>query len=236
MAPAWFGPVRHPPRKATVGHVEVAPVLLHQQVRGRLRDAEERVHRNVDRHRRVDAVEVAVVLGQLEARLQLDERQAVRRVAVHLVRRREDERRVGRVGARRLEQVECAVRVDGEVGLGVGRGPVVRGLRGRVDDELDRLRARSKSRSGLRRRRECRRRATETRGRSRPIARSSWLVDASGPKKRSAHVVLEPDHVVAGLDEVLDGLRADQAAGAGDDRGRHVSLRQRALRRRARCR
>src|SRR3712207_8571923 len=43
--------------------------------------SEQRVHRAVDRHRRVDAAEVGVLLGQLEPLLELDERQAVRRVA-----------------------------------------------------------------------------------------------------------------------------------------------------------
>ena len=118
-------------------HVEVAAVLLHQQVGGRLRDAEQRVGGAVDRHRRVDAAVVAVVLRQLQPRLELHQRQPVGRVAVDLVGRGEDEGRVGAVLARRLEQVERAVGVDAEVGLRVARGPVVRGLRGGVDDQLD---------------------------------------------------------------------------------------------------
>ena len=38
------------------------------------------------------------------------------------------------------------------------------------------------------------------------------------PEEARAHVVLEADHAVARLHEVLDGLGADQAARAGDDR------------------
>ena len=48
-------------------------------------------------------------------------------------------------------------------------------------------------------------------------------VDAAGPKKRGAHVVLEPDHVEAAPDEVRDRLRADQAARARDERDRHAA-------------
>ena len=81
--------------------------------------------------------EVGVILGQLQAALELDQRQRVGRVAVDLVRRAEHERRAVGVASRRLQQVERAERVDLEVGVRVGRGPVVRRLRGRVDHELD---------------------------------------------------------------------------------------------------
>ena len=129
-------------------HVEVAPVLLDEQVGRGLRGSEERVEALVDRHRDRDAVVVLVVLGKLEPRLELLERQEVRPVAVDLVRRREDERRVGLVPARRLEQVERAVRVDGEVGQRLRRRPVVRGLRGGVDRRArGRARCSAKSRS-----------------------------------------------------------------------------------------
>src|SRR5207253_10236746 len=49
--------------------------------------AEERVRRAVDRHRRVDPTEPAVVAGQLEPLLLLDERELVREVAVDLDRK-----------------------------------------------------------------------------------------------------------------------------------------------------
>ena len=88
--------------KADGRHVEVAPVLLHEQVGRGLRDAEQAVRAEVDRHLEVDAAVPAVVLGQLQARLELDQRQDVRPVAVDLVRAGEDERRVGRVLARGL--------------------------------------------------------------------------------------------------------------------------------------
>ena len=117
------------------GHLEVAPVLLDQQVGRGLRDAEERVRALVDRHLQVDAAVPAMVLGQLEPGLMLDEWQRVGPVAVDLVRRGEDEGRVGGVGARGLQQVEGAGRVDGEVGVRLARRPVVRRLRGGVDDD-----------------------------------------------------------------------------------------------------
>src|SRR5690606_9865390 len=75
---------------------------------------------------------------ELPARLQLDEREFVRPVAVDLVRRGEDEDRVRTVPAKSLQQVERAGRVDVEVRERLARGPIVRGLSGRVDDQLDR--------------------------------------------------------------------------------------------------
>ncbi len=123
--------------EADGGHVEVTPVLLHEQIRGRLGDAEERVGALVDRHRRVDAPVVTVILWKLQPLGQLHQRQLVGHIAVDLVRRAEHERRVRRVLARRLQQVQRPVRVDAEVRLRVGRRPVVRGLRSGVDHELD---------------------------------------------------------------------------------------------------
>ena len=74
-------------------------------------------------------------IGVVVARLELDEIELVRRVAVHLVRGEEDERRLRTVRARRLEQVQRPCRVDLEVVEGPSRGQVVRRLRGAVDDE-----------------------------------------------------------------------------------------------------
>jgi hypothetical protein len=74
-----------------------------------------------------------VVVRQLKPGGQFDQRQMVRRVPVDLVGRGEDEGRLRLDAAGGLEQVERAVRVHTEVGLRVGRGPVVRGLRGGVD-------------------------------------------------------------------------------------------------------
>jgi len=95
--------------------VEVAPVLLDQQVRRRLGDTEEGVRGAVDRHRRVDAGVVAMVHGQLEPALALLERQPVGRVPIDLVRGTEDERRLGRHPSGRLEQIEGSGGVDGEI-------------------------------------------------------------------------------------------------------------------------
>ena len=85
------GPRQAAAAEADGGHVEVAAVLLDEQVRGHLRDAEQRVGRAVDRHRRVDAAVVVVIRRQLQARVQLEQRQSFGQVAVDLVRRAEDE-------------------------------------------------------------------------------------------------------------------------------------------------
>ena len=204
-------------------HVEVAAVLLHEQVGGGLRDAEQRVRRAVDRHRGRDAVVVLVLARQLEPLLVLLERQEVGRVAVDLVGRAEHERRVDRVRARRLEQVERAVGVDAEVGLGLLGRPVVRGLRGGVHDQLDLAGVLGEdARDGvgvadvdLLVHELVRQPLLQHLGHA---ARRGLLAEEAG-----AHVVLEADDRVAALGEVDDGLGADQAAGAGDDGDGHES-------------
>ena len=62
----------------------------------------------------------------------------------------------GQCVARRLEQVEGAVGVDAEVGLRLARRPVVRRLRGGVDDDLDRAARARRTAARRRRRRGCR--------------------------------------------------------------------------------
>ena len=204
-------------------HPEVAPVLLHHEVGRGLRDAEQRVGRAVERHRGVDALEVAMVLGQLEARLALDQRQPVRAVAVELVGGDEDERRIRAVRADRLEQIEGPPGVHREVRLRLARGPVVRGLGGGVDDELDGPAVLGE---------EARDRVLVAdvdlqRAEVGELA-AQGLGDVRGRSLRAeeagAHVVLDPDDVVALGDQAAHRLGADEAAGSGDDRDRHAGL------------
>ncbi len=220
--PAWLGPVRQPPRKQTVAQAEVAPVLLHEQVGGRLGDAEQRVGAVVDRHRRVDPLVVDVVLGQLQALLELHQRQRVGRVAVHLVGRAVHERRAVGVAAGRLEQVERPERVDLEVDVRVRCRPVVGRLRGRVDHQLDRVGVLGEhALDGIAIADVDRQRAKRV-----GVAREQRVGDARGrgvgPEQLRAHVVLEADHLESELDEASDRLRADQPARAGDDRRGHA--------------
>ena len=70
------------------------------------------------------------------ARLELDQRELVRRVAIDLVRAHEDERRLGAAAPGRLEQVQRADRVDVEVVERPILGQVVGRLGGAVDDQI----------------------------------------------------------------------------------------------------
>ncbi len=167
-------------------HAEVAAVLLDEQVGRGLGDAEQRVRRGIYRHRRVDPAKVAVVRRKLEPVAGLDQRQLIRQVAIHLVRRAEDERGRRRMAARRLEQVQRPVGVDREVGLRIRRGPVVRRLRRGVDHELERAAAARRTRGRRHRRRGCRSRANGTSRRACGSSRSVvCAVDADGPKNRA---------------------------------------------------
>ena len=118
------------------------------------------------------------------------------------------------------QKVERAVGVDGEVGVRVRGRPVVRGLRGGVDDQLDRAPVAREERVD-------------------PLAVAdvhllpAEVLDLGGETVRGgrggglgaeevgAHVVLDADHVEALLGEEAHRLRADEAARAGDDRDRH---------------
>ena len=190
---------------------EVPAILLHQHVGRDLRRAEQRVRRLVDAHRLVDAVGKRVTRVDLPARLLLDERQMVRRVAVHLVGRREHEHGVGAVSPARLEQVEGARRVDAEVRERIARGPIVRGLRGRVDDDANAVAV-----------------AVEQRHQRIGVADVDRLVDvpATMPslefallpgsrgvvaKEPATHVVVDADDVEPAGDEAIDRFRADKA-------------------------
>ena len=130
---------------------------------------------------------------------------------------------VGAVGAGGLEQVEGAVGVDAEVGLGVAGGPVVGGLGGGVDDQLDLARVLAED--------------AVDRGTVADVgvlpAELGVLGDQAlghmrgrglGPEEAGPHVVLDADDVEALGDEVLDGLGADQTPGPSDDRNRHSRL------------
>ena len=106
--------------------------------------------------------------------------------------------------ARCVEQVERAVGVDGEVGLGIRGGPIVRRLCGSVDHDLERASDLAEDAFDrplvpdidLYRPERVPKRAGETlRGLS---GRSV------GTKEPGPHVVLEADDVVASLDETLN--------------------------------
>ena len=95
-------------------HAEVAPVLLHHHVGRNLGGAKHAVQACVDPAVFADSVHILwprVVVPCLE----LHERQLVGRVTVHLVGAHVDERRLGTMLTRGLEQVKRAGRVDIEV-------------------------------------------------------------------------------------------------------------------------
>jgi hypothetical protein len=81
--------------------------------------------------------EIAAVLldEHVQARLELDERELVGGVAVDLVRREEDERRLEAAPAGGLQEIERADGVHVEVVEEELRGQIVRRLRGAVDDQ-----------------------------------------------------------------------------------------------------
>jgi hypothetical protein len=57
--------------------------------------------------------------------LEFAQRQTVWRIAVDFVRRRENERRLGRKHSRSFEQIQRTVGVHGKISLRISRSPVV---------------------------------------------------------------------------------------------------------------
>jgi hypothetical protein len=109
------------------------------------------------------------------------------------------------VTARGLQEVEGAVGVDREVGGRIGRRPVVRRLRGGVDDDLQRPRVLAKDgvdRLGVA---DVDGPRVELR-----IALGQGIGHREGrggrPEELRPHVVVDPHDVVSSFDEVSDRL------------------------------
>src|SRR5205085_475858 len=74
---------------------------------------------------------------ELPARFQLDQGQRIRRVAVDLVGRGEDEGRLGAKQAGRFQYYQRALRVDRKVRQRFTRRPIMARLRGGMNDQRD---------------------------------------------------------------------------------------------------
>ena len=160
-----------------------------------------------------------MVLGNFPALFQLDEWQTVRRVAVDFIRAREEEDGLGAVLPGGFEEVHRAEGVDTEVNQGRARGPIVRGLRGGMDDDLHGTAELAKERRNALR-----------------IADIEWAVPVAGKlagqllargcgrgagtEEFGPHVIVDADDIEAFRGESAAGLGTDQSGGAGDD-GNH---------------
>ena len=104
---------------------KIISVFLHQHIGGDFRCAEQRVLGLVNAHRFRNAGFVFVTGFDFPALFQFDERQAVRRVPVNLVRGSENEDRFGAELAGGFEQVERGGGVDAEIRVRITGRPVV---------------------------------------------------------------------------------------------------------------
>src|SRR6185437_11779857 len=91
----------------------------------------------IDRHGLRNSLCVRMRWIDLPAGIQLDERQKIGCVSIDFVRRHVNEHCFWAVAARGLEQSGSSICVDGEVGDGIGGCPIVRGLRCRMNNEID---------------------------------------------------------------------------------------------------
>ena len=116
-------------------HAEIISVFLNQHISGDFACAEKRMFRLVNAHRFGNARLIFVAGFDFPALLQFDQRQAVRRIAIYLIRGGEDEDRFGTKLARGFQQVQRADGVDAKIRVRVARRPIMGRLRGRMDDE-----------------------------------------------------------------------------------------------------
>ena len=117
------------------GHVEIATVFLHHDIRRNFGGAEEGVFRLVDREGFGDAVLVGEIVV-IPARVEFAERDGIWPVAVNLVCGHVDERRLGTGLAGGFEEVQRADSVGVEVIKRNRSRAVVRGLCGGMDDDI----------------------------------------------------------------------------------------------------
>src|SRR6476660_3588882 len=104
-------------------HAEITPIFLNENERADLGRAKERMLRVSDAHRFGNAGLVFVARLDFPAFLQLAQRKAIGCVAIDLVRGSKDEWRLRRKLSRGLQEIQCAVRVDSEIGLRIARCP-----------------------------------------------------------------------------------------------------------------
>src|SRR5438270_13364130 len=94
------------------------------------------MRRAIDAHLLRDSRLIFVAGFNLPTFLQLTEWQTIRRIAVNLICRQEDEWGFRTKFSGGLEQIERAVGVHREISLRIARRPIVRRLRSRVDDSV----------------------------------------------------------------------------------------------------
>ena len=117
------------------GHVEIASVFLHHDIRRDFGGAEEGVFRLVDRKGFGDAVLVGGIVV-IPTRVEFAQSDGIWAIAVNFVRGHVDERRLGAGLPCGFEEVQRADGIGVEV-VKWNRGcAVVRGLRGGVDDDV----------------------------------------------------------------------------------------------------
>ena len=121
--------------QAAGGHVEIAAVLLHHNVAGHFGSAEKGMLALVDGKIFGDAVCERGV-GIIPAGFELLERDTIGTVAVDLVGGHVDKRRFGTGPPRRFQHVQRAQGIHLKIQKRNGGGAVVRGLGGRVHDQV----------------------------------------------------------------------------------------------------
>ena len=206
--------------QAAGGHVEIASVFLHHDIRRDFGCAEEGVLRLVDREGFGDAVFVGGIVI-IPARVEFAQSDGIWPIAVNFVRGHVDERRLGAGLAGGFKEVQCADGVGVEVVKRNRRCAVMRGLRGGVDDDVG-LNFCNEVENTL------------------PVADVEFVVGeagdeigeaflvparvALGAKKCRALVVVHPVDGAALAGEKNRDFRTDEAGGASDE-GFHAMVR-----------
>jgi len=203
-------------------HAEVSTVFLDEHIRRHFTGPEKRMLGLIDGHGFVDSVhEIGVRLIDFPSFPGLDQRQAVRAIAIHFVGAGEDKHRLGTALPGRIKQVERADRINTEISVRFLGGPVVAGLSSGMDDDSDILPQFAEKRfHGLA--------VADVEG-AMPVAGEGFLQLLAGrsgggfrPEKIGAHVVIDSDHVESFRGEALAGFRSNKSGRTGDECDAHI--------------
>src|SRR6266550_1966275 len=193
-------------------HVEVAPIFLRDEIRRRFRSAEQRMQRLIDPTALGDTREIfrpRVVVPLL----QLRKWNLVGRIAINLVGAQKYEYRLGRMLARRFQEIHRAKRIHLEIEQGNLSRFIVRRLRRAVDDQIEALC--SKEFFDGRSVANVQRRVSEPLGYGLQPLQIPERV-ARRAEENPPHVVIHAHNFMSLPVEMFDRFRTNQSAATGD--------------------
>ena len=202
-------------------HAKIFAVLLHQHVSGNLGRAKQRMLRLVNAHGLGNSRFILVAGFNFPTLFQFDQRQPVRRVAINLVSRCENKNSFGTKFPRGLQQVQGTNRIYAEIRVRIARRPVMRWLRGGVNDKSDLLAEPFKqtfNRGAVADVKVVMLVVGNTVDKLLPVGKGGRLF----AEKPLAQIIVNADHFKTFLGKTLDAFGTNQTGGTSDDNNAHI--------------